>query len=202
MSFEFEWPRFSQAFYASAAQELTRALNKSEKPPNIARDIVVTDLDLGTVAPDLEILEVVELSHDGGRFRGIFRLSYAGDAFITLQTAVQANPIVDGQPLSVGSAFAGAGALGMPAMVAANAPLIVPLQLKIAKLQLAGIASLVVDKYKGITLAFKNDPLEKVTVSSTFDHMATIRRFLQSEIEKLLRKLFLEDIPAIVHNAS
>ncbi|KNE69534.1 hypothetical protein, variant [Allomyces macrogynus ATCC 38327] len=87
-------------------------------------------------------------------------------------------------------------------MIAANAPLIVPLQLKISQLRLYGIASLVVDQAKGITLAFKNDPLENVHVSSTFDHMATIRRFLQSEIEKLLKKLFKEDLPALVHSSS
>ncbi|KAI9168237.1 ERMES complex subunit [Blastocladiella emersonii ATCC 22665] len=198
MAFVFEWPRFSPDFYASAARELTAALNTGEKPPNIASDIVVTELDLGTVAPLLDILELVELTAD--KFRGIFRLTYAGDAYITLQTSVQANPIVDGQSLSVGGALA--GTMGMPAMVAANAPLIVPLQLKIANLKLLGIASLVVDRHRGITLAFKNDPLDSVQVNSTFDHMATIRRFLQSEIEKLLKKLFKEDLPALVHSAS
>ncbi|KAJ3351691.1 ERMES complex subunit [Allomyces javanicus] len=200
MAFVFEWPRFSADFYKSAATELTAALNKGDKPPNIAGDIIVTELDLGTIAPDLEILELVELSSD--KLRGIFRLSYAGDAYITLQTSVQANPIVDGHTLSIGGPQLG-GLLGTSAaMIAANAPLIVPLQLKISQLRLYGIASLVVDQAKGITLAFKNDPLENVHVSSTFDHMATIRRFLQSEIEKLLKKLFKEDLPALVHSSS
>ncbi|KNE68358.1 hypothetical protein AMAG_19798 [Allomyces macrogynus ATCC 38327] len=115
---------------------------------------------------------------------------------------VPANPIVDGHTLSIGGPQLG-GLLGTSAaMIAANAPLIVPLQLKISQLRLYGIASLVVDQAKGITLAFKNDPLENVNVSSTFDHMATIRRFLQSEIEKLLKKLFKEDLPALVHSSS
>lgn len=37
--------------------------------------------------PELEILEIGDLSTD--RFRGIFRLTYAGDAYIVLQTKVQ-----------------------------------------------------------------------------------------------------------------
>lgn len=37
--------------------------------------------------PDLEILEIGDLSTD--RFRGIFRLTYSGDAYIVLQTKVQ-----------------------------------------------------------------------------------------------------------------
>lgn len=37
--------------------------------------------------PELEILEIGDLSTD--RFRGIFRLTYTGDAYIVLQTKVQ-----------------------------------------------------------------------------------------------------------------
>lgn len=40
--------------------------------------------------PDLEILEIGDLSTD--RFRGIFRLTYSGDAYIVLQTKVQVRP--------------------------------------------------------------------------------------------------------------
>ncbi|KAI9216652.1 hypothetical protein BC828DRAFT_338841, partial [Blastocladiella britannica] len=198
MSFVFEWPQFSQEFYAKAARELTAALNKSALPPNIASEIVVSDLDLGTVAPDLEILELSELSMD--RFRGIFGIKYAGDAFITLTTAVQANPLAPDAPAL--SSTAAASMAGASSMVAANLPLIVPLQLKISLLKLSGIASLVVDRAKGITLAFKNDPLEAVRVSSTFDHVSNIRKMLQRQIEDLLRKLFVDDLPALVHSAS
>ena len=53
----------------------------------IAGDIEVKTVDLGTVPPELEILEIGDLTTD--RFRGIFRLTYAGDAFIELQTSVQ-----------------------------------------------------------------------------------------------------------------
>lgn len=86
-----------------------QALNKGEKPPIIADQIEVKELNMGTIVscwkgaerveaaeltlmdlqqpPELEILEIGDLSTD--RFRGIFRLTYVGDAYIVLQTKVQ-----------------------------------------------------------------------------------------------------------------
>ncbi|KAJ1499794.1 ERMES complex subunit, partial [Coelomomyces lativittatus] len=86
--------------------------------------------------------------------------------------------------------------------VAASTPLIVPLQLKISQFQWNGLCSLVIDKVKGVTLAFKNDPLINVDVSSSFDQMASVREFLQSSIETLIRHFVLEDIPRLLHSAS
>jgi distribution and morphology protein 34 len=60
----------------------------------------------------------------------------------------------------------------------------------------------VVSKTKGITLVFKNDPLESIVVSSTFDSVTSVRNFLQREIEKQLRNLFQEDLPIMIHNLS
>lgn len=76
------------------------------------------------------------------------------------------------------------------------------MQLRISHLKLRGICVFVFDKIRGITLCFKNDPLEKVHVSSTFDTIPNIRRFLQNTIEKQLRKLLQEDLPGIVHTLS
>lgn len=89
-----------------------------------------------------------------------------------------------------------------PGILAANWPLIVPMRLRISNLVLRGITVLVVDKHKGVTLVFKNDPLEKVDVNSTFDNIPNIRRFLQTQIEDQLRKMFQEDLPALIHNLS
>lgn len=66
---------------------LTTALNKSPKPPIIVDDILVNELNLGSVPPELEILEIGDLAED--RFRGIFKMCYSGDAFLTLKTRVQ-----------------------------------------------------------------------------------------------------------------
>jgi distribution and morphology protein 34 len=89
MAFNFNWsPLTADAdFYARARDLLTKALNKSPKPPIIVDDILVSEFNLGTVPPDLEILEIGDLAED--RFRGIFKMTYSGDAFLTLKTRVQ-----------------------------------------------------------------------------------------------------------------
>ncbi|EAU39393.1 conserved hypothetical protein [Aspergillus terreus NIH2624] len=93
MAFNFNWsPLMADAsFYTRAQDLLTAALNKSPKPPIIVDDIIVTELNLGSIPPELEILEIGDLAED--RFRGIFKMSYSGDAFLTLKTRVQANPL-------------------------------------------------------------------------------------------------------------
>jgi distribution and morphology protein 34 len=89
MAFNFNWsPLTADAgFYKRARDLLTTALNKSPKPPIIVDDIIVTEFNLGSVPPDLEILEIGDLADD--RFRGIFKMCYSGDAFLTLKTRVQ-----------------------------------------------------------------------------------------------------------------
>ncbi len=88
MAFNFNWSPLTAdaSFYRRARDLLTTALNKSPKPPIIVDDIIVTEFNLGSV-PDLEILEIGDLAED--RFRGIFKMCYSGDAFLTLKTRVQ-----------------------------------------------------------------------------------------------------------------
>ncbi|KAI9277016.1 hypothetical protein BDA99DRAFT_554947 [Phascolomyces articulosus] len=192
MAFRFNWPEFDAEFYEEARSQLEAALNKGNKPKNIVDHITVKELNMGTSPPELEILEVGELATD--KFRGIFKLTYAGDAYIVLQTKVQANPM-----------HAKRSELPRhtrPSILAADRPLVVPMLLRISDLQLRGIVVLVVSKTKGITLVFKNDPLESIVISSTFDSITSVRNFLQREIEKQLRNLFQEDLPVMIHNLS
>ena len=93
MAFNFNWSPLTAdaAFYTRARELLTTALNKSPKPPIIVDDILVNELNLGHVPPELDILEIGDIAED--RFRGIFKMSYNGDAFLTLKTKVQANPL-------------------------------------------------------------------------------------------------------------
>ncbi|OAD08549.1 hypothetical protein MUCCIDRAFT_154951, partial [Mucor lusitanicus CBS 277.49] len=185
MAFRFNWPEFDSEFYGEARSQLEAALNKGNKPKNIVDHISVTELNMGTTAPDLEILEIGELSTD--KFRGIFKLTYCGDAYIVIQTKVQANPMHAKEsdlPRHT-----------RPSVLAADQPLVVPMLLRISDLKLRGIVVLVVSKTKGITLVFKNDPLESILVSSTFDSVTSVRSFLQREIENQLRNLFQEDLP-------
>lgn len=87
MAFKFTWPTFSSSFYEKASHLLTSALSKAPTPPIITDNIVVKEFNLGSVAPDLEMLEIGELGED--KFRGVFKLKYSGDAYIVLQTKVQ-----------------------------------------------------------------------------------------------------------------
>ncbi|GAA5934349.1 ERMES complex subunit MDM34 [Sporobolomyces koalae] len=192
MSFNFEWPEFSEAFYQDAREMLAQALNKGQKPPIIADRIEVKELNMGTIPPELEILEIGDLSTE--RFRGIFRLTYSGDAYIVLQTKVQANPLNVPRPsLDI---------LGAPRILFAAAPLVVPMTLRLSSLSLRAIVVLVVSRQKGITLVFKNDPLESVDVSSSFDGVESVAGFIQREIEAQLREAFRSDLPSVIHRLS
>ena len=95
MAFNFNWSPLSAdaSFYTRAQELLTIALNKSPKPPIIVDDILVNELNLGSMPPELEILEVGDLAED--RFRGIFKMCYSGDAFLTLKTRVQVSLVVE-----------------------------------------------------------------------------------------------------------
>lgn len=90
MAFNFNWSPLTAdaSFYTRVQEHLTAALNRTPKPPIIVDDIIVNELNLGSIPPDLEILEVGDLAED--RFRGIFKMCYTGDAYLTLKTRVQA----------------------------------------------------------------------------------------------------------------
>ncbi|KAJ5928138.1 hypothetical protein N7466_007094 [Penicillium verhagenii] len=194
MAFNFNWsPLMADAgFYTRAQELLTAALNKSPKPPIIVDDIIVTELNLGSMPPNLEILEIGDLAED--RFRGIFKMSYSGDAFLTLKTRVQANPL--NTYLITRPSFAS------PKPLAAATPLTIPLQITLSDFKLSGFVILVFSKQKGITVVFRNDPLESLKVSSTFDSIPFVRDFLQKAIEAQLRILFMDELPAIIHRLS
>ncbi|CAD6506541.1 BgTH12-07768 [Blumeria graminis f. sp. triticale] len=194
MAFNFNWsPLTADAnFYQRAQEMLTTALNKSPKPPIIVDDIIVNELNLGSVPPDLEILEIGDLAED--RFRGIFKMCYSGDAFLTLKTRVQANPMntyLFSKPLFTS-----------PQPLAAASGLTIPLQITLSEIKLSAFIILVFSRLKGLTLVFRNDPLESLKVSSTFDSIPFVRDYLQKEIEMQLRTLMMDELPAIIHRLS
>jgi hypothetical protein len=87
-------------------------------------------------------------------------------------------------------------------MLAAKQALVVPMLLRLSNFRLCSYVVLVVSKQKGITLVFKTDPLQNVDINSTFDSIAVIQSFIQREIEGLLRQMFREDLPGIIHRLS
>lgn len=92
--------------------------------------------------------------------------------------------------------------LGEPRILFAAAPLIVPMTLRLSSLSLRAIVVLVVSRQKGITLVFKNDPLESVNVSSSFDGVESVAGYIQREIEGQLREAFRSDLPGVIHRLS
>lgn len=195
MAFNFNWsPLSTDAGFLPRAQELlTNALNRADpKPAIIVDDIIVNELNLGDVPPELEILEIGDLAED--RFRGTFKMMYRGNAYLTLKTKVQANPL--NTFLGTRSPFA------TPQPLAADTGLTIPLQITLSEFRLSGFIILVFSRQKGLTLVFRNDPLESLRVSSTFDSIPFVANFLQKEIENQLRGLLMDELPAIIHRLS
>jgi len=89
-----------------------------------------------------------------------------------------------------------------PQPLAAASGLTIPLQITLSEIKLSGFIILVFSKQKGLTLVFRNDPLESLKVSSTFDSIQFVRDYLQRTIEGKLRDLIQDELPAIIHRLS
>ena len=89
-----------------------------------------------------------------------------------------------------------------PQPLAAASGLTIPLQITLSEIKLSAFIIVVFSKQKGLTLVFRNDPLESLKVSSTFDSIQFVRDYLQRTIEEKLRDLMMEELPAIIHRLS
>ncbi|ETN39151.1 uncharacterized protein HMPREF1541_05374 [Cyphellophora europaea CBS 101466] len=195
MAFNFNWSPLATdaSFYQRAKELLTNALNRAgPRPVIIVDDFLVSEFNLGEIPPELEIVEIGDLAED--KFRGTFKMRYQGDAVLSLKTKVQANPL--NNFLATRNAFA------TPQPLAAATGLTIPLQITLSEIRLSGFVILVFSKQKGLTIVFKDDPLESLRVSSTFDSIPFVANHIQKEIEKQLRNLLMEELPAIIHRLS
>jgi mitochondrial distribution and morphology protein 34 len=89
-----------------------------------------------------------------------------------------------------------------PQPLAAASGLTIPLSLTLSDIKLSAFIILVFSKQKGLTIVFRNDPLESLKVSSTFDSIQFVRDYLQKTIEGKLRDLMMDELPAIIHRLS
>jgi len=89
-----------------------------------------------------------------------------------------------------------------PQPLAASSGLTIPLQITLSDFKLSAFIILVFSRQKGLTLVFRNDPLESLKVSSTFDSIPFVRDYLQKEIEQQLRSLMMDELPTIIHRLS
>lgn len=76
------------------------------------------------------------------------------------------------------------------------------MQITLSDFKMSAFIIVVFSRQKGLTLVFRNDPLESLKVSSTFDSIPFVRDYLQKEIEKQLRTLMMDELPAIIHKLS
>ena len=195
MAFNFNWSPLATdaSFYERAKELLTNALNRAgPRPAIIVDDFLVNEFNLGDIPPELEIVEIGDLAED--KFRGTFKMRYQGDAVLSLKTKVQANPL--NTYLVTRAAFA------TPQPLAAATGLTIPLQITLSEFRLSGFIILVFSRQKGLTIVFKDDPLESLKVSSTFDSIPFVANYLQKEIETQLRNLLMDELPAIIHRLS
>ncbi|KAF8001591.1 hypothetical protein HF325_004092 [Metschnikowia pulcherrima] len=138
---------------------LTGALNSGTRPNILASDITIKDLNFGKIAPEFEILEIGELDKD--RFRGIFKINYDGDFHLTLHTQVQANPLKIHSDNSREREVA-EDAFVTPDFLLSTEPFNIPLDLKLSDIKISGIGIIVFSQTKGLTLVFRNDPLDSI----------------------------------------
>lgn len=201
MSLNVNWKTLeTDALRSWTLELLTDALNSGRRPHILALEITIKDLNFGKVAPDFEILEIGELEKD--RFRGIFKINYSGDFSLTLHTKVQANPLKIHKNTSLEKEVLPEQSFATPDFLLSLEPFNIPLDLKLSDIQVLGIGVIVFSKSKGLTLVFRNDPLDSIKVSSTFDTVQVLANFLQKQIEHQIRELFRETLPTVLHKLS
>lgn len=200
MSFKVNWNSLETDNLSVWTKELlTKALNSGKLPNILASEIQIKDLNFGKIAPNFEILEIGELGRD--RFRGIFKINYEGDFHLTLHTKVQANPLNIYYHNSLEKELDGEHFI-TPNFLLLNEQFALPMDLKLSDIKISGIGIIVFSKAKGLTLVFRNDPLDSIKVSSTFDTVKVLATFLQKQIENQIRDLFRETLPTMIHQMS
>ena len=65
------------------------------------------------------------------------------------------------------------------------------LDLKLSDIKINGIGIIVFSKSKGLTLVFRNDPLDSIKVSSTFDTVQVLANFYKNKL-KIKFVIYLE----------
>lgn len=86
--------------------------------------------------------------------------------------------------------------------LAAADGLTIPLSITLSHIRLSAFIIVVYSKHKGVTIVFRNDPIESLKVSSTFDSIQFVRDYLQRTIETQLRNLMMDELPSIIHRFS
>lgn len=194
MSFKINWGAIEGESMKNYTRELLQeALNSGDRPSILSEGIEITGLEFGTIPPSFQILEIGDLGVD--RFRGIFSFKYYGDASVTVKTGISAS-VLKNYNQSLKYEFI------RPHFVVSDCDFDVPLNLTLGGIRMSSIIIVVFSKTKGLTLVFKNDPLEGIEVKSSFDTIRPIANFLQKTIESQIGELFREFLPSLLYKFS
>lgn len=191
MSFKFSWnPNLiNSTNFKQIAAVLEEGLKKGPKPEGVVGDVLVDDIQLGTIAPRLHMIEISKLETD--QFKGVFSMVYEGDASITMHTRVEANSLI--------STCESAPLFALPRLNSSLISLPVPLQFTISDVRLSGVITLVVSKKKGVVLVFKDDPLESIKITTSMDSIPQAADRIKYEIEQEIRVVFRNSIPEMLY---
>lgn len=199
MSFNINWSQTRSDLSSMTKDLLNNALN-SGKSNILTSQIEILNLEFGNQQPNFEILEIGELTKQS--FRGIFKLDYDGDARLNLKTTVEANPIniytnntkdVYGDELTD---------FISPNFVMSNDSFSIPLNLQLSQIKINSIIIIVFSKTKGLTLVFRNEPLEKIVINSSFDDINPLKDFLQKKIETQIKDIIKDILPSLLYELS
>jgi len=212
MSFNINWDYIEKESFTQYAKDtLNEAMNSGKRPNILSDGIKIVDLNFGSIPPEFEILEIGDLGKD--RFRGIFKFNYSGDASVTMTTKVSASllknynaNIKDYLAENCESDFSyNCGDLSNfiePNFIVSDCDFDIPLYVTLRSIKMSSIIVVVFSVSKGLTLVFKNEPLESIEVNSTFDKIRPIARFLQEKIETQIGELFREFLPGMLYKFS
>lgn len=176
MSIQFDWAAVSSKdIVEQIRKQLNAAINSDEKADRVG-SAHITELNLGTTAPDLEIEDLNELSKD--KIKTSFAFYYQGDASITFYTRTELNPMVNKSAVADRCQF-------HMSLYDPHLSLTAPIYITLSNLHLDGKVVVTFEK-PYLIVALKNEALKRVKVNSSFDGCAaaaSVERSVRSKLE-------------------
>lgn len=190
MSFRFNWNFIDvEALKEHSKEAITRSIAESKRPAIMADAMEVTDIDFGTRPPKLAFDSIKQV--EVGRAHIVFRVEYDGDATITLETKLHANPLREVWVSPQWPEFV------KPMLVGASNPLEIPFQLKLLAIHLKGFVDVVYTK-QGLTVLFTENMVHHIETESSLDGVPGVNKMISTMLSGLLAESFDEDAPEMV----
>lgn len=196
MSFRFSWKFVNvDELYDNCKQSMTLSIAQSKRPPKLVEPLKVVDLDFGTDPPELEFHSIPAV--DETKVHVVFKLKYSGNANVTVQTTVQANPLLE--------VFEAAPKewphFVRPRTLGATSSLILPFKMKLNNVQLDALVDVTYTK-QGLVCVFRNNPVKSVSATSSLDSIPGVENMLRELVKASLSDTFNEDVPEAVWKAT